>query len=90
MPLMEYQNTFTEDVAALNPRLKRITPHSDFAEGDYVSRMGEDVQLVTNMNEDGILADFECVKADSGGIYTVGSVESNLCRRYTRVNWSPR
>ena len=70
----------------LAARPRRKTPYSDFAEGDAVTRAGDDVHLVKNMDEDGYCADFECVMAPADGWCKVGDVETNLCRRYSRLH----
>jgi len=63
------------------------SPYGGFAEGDYVSRDGSDVHLVTEMTADGFAATFICVVAPASGWCTVGEREFNLCRRYSRVGY---
>ena len=60
-----------------------------FAEGDYVTRDGTDVHRCTNLCDVGDTADFVCIVAPRSGWTTVGEVESNLTRRYSRVKYSP-
>lgn len=71
------------------PHAKRLTPYSNFAEGDYVSRAGDDVHLVRAMDDDGYCAEFVCVVAPVLGWCSVGDVEYNLCARYVRTDWGP-
>lgn len=63
-----------------------ITPYSDFAEGDLVSRGDDGIHLVRQMSDDGFHATFICVVAPSRGWCEVGNVEQNLCRRYGRID----
>lgn len=69
--------------------IKRLSLAHGFAEGDYVTRDGTDVQLVKDMDDDGDTATFVCVVAPKDGWCQVGEEEFNLCRRYNRVSYSP-
>lgn len=63
----------------------KFSPYGGFSEGDHVTRMGCDVHLASNMNEDGFTADFLCVVAPPTGWIAVGETEHNTCARYERV-----
>lgn len=69
--------------------IRQLSDAGGFAEGDYVTRDGTDVQLVKDMSECGDLATFVCVVAPTDGWCEVGEEEVNLCRRYSRVNYKP-
>lgn len=69
--------------------IRRMEAGGQFAEGDYVTRDGTDVHLCTNLNESGDLADFLCVVPPADGWTTIGEVEANLTRRYTRTSYDP-
>ena len=57
-----------------------IESECPFKLGDLVTRTGFDIHKVVVMDWDDI-ADFECL-FDSGGVYEVGEVESNIPKRY--------
>ena len=69
--------------------LKRLSEYGGFGDGDYVTRYGDDVQLVKDMDEDGYSATFVCVVAPRDGWCSVGEEEVNLCSRYSRVRYLP-
>lgn len=61
----------------------------NYDEGDYVTRGGDDVHLVTRLTDDRFGGEFTCVVAPASAWCAVGDVESNLARRYTRVEYNP-
>lgn len=65
--------------------MKIYSPYGGYFEGDHVTRVGSDVQLVKDMSSDGYHATFVCLVAPHDGWCEVGDEESNLCRRYQRV-----
>lgn len=69
---------------------RRYSPAGKFYDGEYVSRGGGDVHLVTEMDEQGDTAAFVCVVAPQDGWCKVGDRELNLCRRYMRVEYDPK
>lgn len=52
--------------------------------GDYATRDGTDVQLVTRTSAH--FADFKCIKAPRTGWIEVGEVEHNMMRRYSPLS----
>ena len=68
---------------------RRMTADGAFAEGDYVTRAGDDVHLCTNLNDCGDAAAFVCVVAPANGWISVGEVEYNLTRRYSCIDYEP-
>ncbi len=64
-------------------------PPLDHHVGDYVTRGGDDVQLVTFISDDGCSGSYTCVVAPQSGWCAVGDEESNLTRRYQRVDYRP-
>ena len=70
--------------------IRQFSEYGQFAVGDYVTRDGSDVQLVDSLDEDGYCGHFMCVVAPESGWCSVGDLEENLCRRYTRVKYCPR
>lgn len=58
-----------------------LPPEHEFKEGDYATRDGTDVQLVTYANDR--YADFRCIKAPRTGWIGVGEVEHNGQWKYT-------
>ena len=69
--------------------VRQYSEFGKFAVGDYVTRDGSDVQLVRDLTDDGFCGTFVCVVAPSSGWCAVGDDESNLCRRYSRVDYRP-
>jgi hypothetical protein len=57
-----------------------------FGVGDFVSRDGSDIHYVEGMNEAGDLVDVVCIVAPSSDWTEPGQWESNLFRRYSRIN----
>lgn len=59
----------------------------DFVDGDYVTRVGDDIHLVSDVPDGFGTATFTCVYAgdDHGSFYDVGDVESNLVSRYALI-----
>lgn len=55
-----------------------------FQVGDYATRDGTDVQLVTRASAH--FADFKCIKAPRTGWTEVGEVEHNMMRRYSPLS----
>ena len=73
----------------MTEELRRYSEYGKFAEGDYVTRDGSDVQFVKDMDEDGYCATFVCVVAPASGWCAVCEDEFNLCSRYSRVDYRP-
>jgi len=56
--------------------------------GDYVTRDGTDVHLVTYLTDDGTFGDFKCIREPSEKWTDVGDTESNISRRYTFLSYT--
>ena len=56
-----------------------------FAEGDVVSRLGDDEQVIIFIGDFRDLIQVQCIKADNNNIFAVGDTEFNLARRYEYV-----
>jgi hypothetical protein len=76
-------------VLALPPKIpgRRYSPAGRYHEGEHVTRTGEDVYHVTEMDRDGLCAVFVCVVPPADGSRAVGDADLNLCRRYMRVEY---
>jgi hypothetical protein len=53
-----------------------------FREGDIVTRGGDDLQRITELDEDNHCLTVVCTRAPASGWCKVGDVERNLSRRY--------
>lgn len=62
-----------------------IDPERPLEVGDYVSRGDDGVHVVRYVNPAGDLVDVECVREPSRPWCKVGDLETNLSRRYHRV-----
>lgn len=65
--------------------LRRMACTGEFAELDYVTRDGTDVQFVVSLDDEGFCGTFRCVQPSEWGWCSVGDEEFNLVRRYERV-----
>lgn len=76
-------------VLALPPKIpgRRYSPAGRYHDGEHVTRDGEDVYHVTEMDRDGLCAVFVCIVAPADGSRKVGDADLNLCRRYMRVEY---
>lgn len=79
-------------ILKLPPKIppRRYSAEGKFYDGEYVTRGGDDVQLVTEMDEEGYSAAFVCVVAPESGWCKVGDRELNLCRRYSKVEYDAK
>lgn len=79
-------------VLALPPKIpgRRYSQAGRFYDGEHVTRTGDDVYHVTEMDKDGLCAVFVCIVAPADGSRTVGDADLNLCRRYMRVECPPK
>lgn len=54
-----------------------------FEPGDIVTRGGDDLQRVLDVDEEGFCMTVVCIRAPASGWCKVGEEEHNLCRRYS-------
>ncbi len=57
-----------------------------YGKGDFVTRIGEDIHYVLEYSDQWANGHFICIVPDGGDIYNRGEVESNLTRRYSKIN----
>jgi len=60
------------------------SPKKPFKCGDYVTRTGSDIQLVTELDNECYFGTFKCVY-DQSGIYEIGESEQNMAARYNKI-----
>lgn len=79
-------------VLALPPKIpgRRYSQAGRFYDGEHVTRAGDDVYRVTEMDKDGLCAVFVCIVAPADGSRAVGDADLNLCRRFMRVEYPPK
>ena len=87
--LQHVQTILQTHLSAFREMVEMCHPPLDHSVGDYVTRGGDDVQLVTYISDDGYSGSYTCVVAPQQGWCTVGDEESNLTRRYQRVDYKP-
>lgn len=81
--MRKFQNAMLQCLQPFIPTLP------DYGVGDYVTRAGDDVQLVTYMSDDKVSGEYRCVVAPGSAWCSVGDMERNLCNRYQRIEYTP-